>query len=418
MTPTSYVHEWNRRDGYMTNPRTTLVDLQERPHSYGPGGLHPVVLGDVFKDGRYEVVHKLGFGKSATVWLAEDLNQTAWVALKICRADITDPRELAMLYALQQSSVAEYVAELYDHFIHTGPNGSHICIVTNVIGPSLENRVFKRGQDRKDLAMEEQLQLTAQLLQTVMDLHNAGFAHGDLSPGDVIFRVGKLQSLNRQQLFEFVGEPQVADLLREDGLPLGPHLPRQMTDSMDWANWDCKVGDKLCLVDWGEGFRHDAPLNRRLSQTLHITAPETIFTDNFDHRVDLWAAGCCIYVILFRHNPFEDWGSCSILQQMLGLVESLPPEWEARWEQIQRDYKYKGDDWPEDEKLLRRFLSIVPEPELTPLLPIMQRLMRFKPSDRISARQALSILFGAPASPPPAAPPANGGEDDMDMMDV
>ena len=40
---------------------------------YRPGGFHPVALHDKFKDGRYEVVNKLGRGKSSTIWLAWDI---------------------------------------------------------------------------------------------------------------------------------------------------------------------------------------------------------------------------------------------------------------------------------------------------------------------------------------------------------
>ena len=35
-------------------------------------GYHPVHLGDTFKDGTYEVVHKLGYGGFSTVWLVKE----------------------------------------------------------------------------------------------------------------------------------------------------------------------------------------------------------------------------------------------------------------------------------------------------------------------------------------------------------
>ena len=37
---------------------------------YHLGGYHPTHLGDLFHEGRYKVLHKLGWGGYATVWLA------------------------------------------------------------------------------------------------------------------------------------------------------------------------------------------------------------------------------------------------------------------------------------------------------------------------------------------------------------
>lgn len=49
-----------------------LLYMQESLSRYRAGGYHPVTLGDTFKDGRYKVHHKLGWGGSSTVWLAYD----------------------------------------------------------------------------------------------------------------------------------------------------------------------------------------------------------------------------------------------------------------------------------------------------------------------------------------------------------
>ncbi len=40
---------------------------------YRKRGYHPTHLGDTLKDGSCEIIHKLGWGGYATVWLAKDL---------------------------------------------------------------------------------------------------------------------------------------------------------------------------------------------------------------------------------------------------------------------------------------------------------------------------------------------------------
>lgn len=48
-------------------------DVDAEPlERYRKGGYHPTHLGDIFKDGRYKVMHKLGWGGYGTVWLAKD----------------------------------------------------------------------------------------------------------------------------------------------------------------------------------------------------------------------------------------------------------------------------------------------------------------------------------------------------------
>ena len=39
---------------------------------YRSGGYHPVHLGDIMQEGRYVIVHKLGWGLEGTIWLARD----------------------------------------------------------------------------------------------------------------------------------------------------------------------------------------------------------------------------------------------------------------------------------------------------------------------------------------------------------
>lgn len=56
--------------------KTSMSMDVEDNSDYKPGGYHPVKIKDSFKDGRYRIVSKLGWGHFSTVWLCTDSEQS------------------------------------------------------------------------------------------------------------------------------------------------------------------------------------------------------------------------------------------------------------------------------------------------------------------------------------------------------
>lgn len=90
-----------------------------------------------------------------------------------------------------------------------------------------------------------------------------------------------------------------------------------------------------------------------------------------------------------------------LIHQMIDFVEPLPTEWHEKWELIQgssRRSRPEGRhpsaaaDSKYSSKLECRFHEMVKEPELMPVLAVIRGLMRFLPSERISADEALRLL--------------------------
>lgn len=60
--------------GRSSKPSIPPLAFSEEDFSrYCTGGYHPVRIGDVFNNGKYKIVRKLGYGIYSTVWLARDL---------------------------------------------------------------------------------------------------------------------------------------------------------------------------------------------------------------------------------------------------------------------------------------------------------------------------------------------------------
>jgi serine/threonine protein kinase len=88
-----------------------------------------------------------------------------YVALKICTSDrhIKDKeRQLQVMRAIAKSSLehegASRVVKMLDHFGLDGPNGTHQCLVFELLGPSIPAVMEMRFPDNR---------LPAQLAKTV-----------------------------------------------------------------------------------------------------------------------------------------------------------------------------------------------------------------------------------------------------------
>ncbi|OBT78603.1 CMGC/SRPK protein kinase [Pseudogymnoascus sp. 05NY08] len=379
---------------------TETIKTEEKISRYRPGGFHPIALGNSFKQGRYTVVHKLGYGGFSTVWVAYDDMLHQWVALKIMTAAMTETsRELRWYDALgswrPDSQYSKYVVRLLDHFIIDGPNGAHLALVFELMGPNLRSVVKTEYHDRADVDPTSILKMTKHVLKALEFIHQTGFAHGDVSTKNMAFKAEHLSNMTKEELFEVIGAPSIGNVARVDGQPLADGIPHYLVGSATWDGWDTDGEDEFRLLDFGECF----VLGREpeiITQPGGLMPPETVLTEVYDYKVDLWRVGIAIYSFVFGGLPFYCIGDRdNLVIQMIEFVGDLPPEWKPSFNHLRIDFKRQPlleGDLRVDRGLEYKFKHQIHEKKLQPLLPVIQGLMRFRPSERISPQQALEMM--------------------------
>ncbi|XP_067025383.1 SRSF protein kinase 1-like isoform X1 [Acropora muricata] len=170
---------------------------QEDPGDYVKGGYHPVRLGDLYNS-RYSVIRKLGWGHFSTVWLAWDLKDRCFVALKIVKSAshytetaIDEMKLLRTVHTADADDIGyKHVVQLTDDFKIVGINGSHICMVFEVLGHNLLKLIIKSSY--KGIPVLQVRNIIKQTLQGLDYLHRkCKIIHTDIKPENILLCVNE-----------------------------------------------------------------------------------------------------------------------------------------------------------------------------------------------------------------------------------
>ncbi|KJZ74346.1 hypothetical protein HIM_06352 [Hirsutella minnesotensis 3608] len=249
------------------------ADVEEL-EAYAPGGYHPTVIGDSFCDGRYIIVHKLGFGGYATIWLARDELLHRHVSLKILAAqESADTNEATIIRTLQQTQTStrggrQFIPVLLDQFNFDGPNGHHLCLVSEPAG----SNVAQSKEDSTDLMFpaETARSIAAQCLMGLSYLHSEGVCHGDLHIRNVLLRNSELSTISTTDLYERFGKPCSVPIRRLDGNAVEPNAPPHAVFPMVQNMRGHQLYDAEILIsDYGTSFL----TQQTSSPTLYTPTP-------------------------------------------------------------------------------------------------------------------------------------------------
>ncbi|XP_078806810.1 SRSF protein kinase 1a isoform X1 [Oryzias latipes] len=168
---------------------------QEDPNDYCKGGYHHVKVGDLY-NGKYHVIRKLGWGHFSTVWLAWDIQVKRFVAMKVVKSaehyTETAVDEIKLLKSVRNSDPddpnREMVVQLLDDFKISGVNGTHVCMVFEVLGHHLLKWIIKSNYQGLPLACVKSI--IKQVLQGLDYLHSkCQIIHTDIKPENILMTV-------------------------------------------------------------------------------------------------------------------------------------------------------------------------------------------------------------------------------------
>ncbi|OHF00685.1 protein kinase domain-containing protein [Colletotrichum orchidophilum] len=269
-----------------------LVEEETIPE-YISEHFYPVRLGEIFND-RFQTVAKLGYGSSSTIWLARDLQNHQYVALKIYIHNSAQHRELPFYRHLDkflpsQHPGAKNIRSLLSSFEVIGPHGKHVALALQVSQMSIRNMdmVFMDGRGFNEGFVKGAIK---ELLEALDFLHTeVQSVHTDVNPGNLLLGTSDDSLFQKLEENEFSNPVPRKQL---DGRTI--YLSRLMKP---------KAGP-LLLSDFGEARLGTGPHAGDIMPIMY-RAPETLLHIQWGCPVDIWSVGLTAWDLLEGKTLFS-----------------------------------------------------------------------------------------------------------------
>ncbi|KAG8411412.1 hypothetical protein J3458_015472 [Metarhizium acridum] len=348
--------------------------LLEKLIFYQPKGFHPIELGDELHDHRFRVIHKLGYGGSSTVWLCRDQSKDrpVYVAVKIFQAGLTETecRELLM-FRLRDKGIdgpGHYLCLPKEQFNSESPNGTHLCLVYPVVGPTVDQAalIFEEEQNISSILRT----ISRSIVEALAILHRRGICHADFRPANVLLGLQSLDGLEEEQVLALLGEPEKETIqIQEDSLPTPeiPYAPKYLVYPIDFRDTSpAFILPRAVVIDFGETAAEESPPGI----PVNYAAPEVILKGSGGQEMDLWSLACTLYEV--REGDYEE-----EISSVLG-----EPGHGSSYQAIARE-------------ICKRAFGDNVTPEQEQWAEMLASLLKYEPGERLKAQELLkNAWFG------------------------
>ncbi|XP_047254838.1 serine/threonine-protein kinase AFC2 isoform X2 [Capsicum annuum] len=255
---------------------------------------------------------------------------------------------------------------------------NHICLVFEKLGPSLFD--FLRKNSYRAFPVDLVREIGRQLLECVAFMHDMRLIHTDLKPENILFVSA-----------EYIKVPDYK------GTPWS-HRDRSFYKRLPKSS-------AIKVIDFGS-TAYERPDHNYIVSTRHYRAPEVILGLGWSYPCDLWSVGCILVELCSGEALFQTHENLEHLAMMERVLGPLPSQMLNKVDRHAEKYLRRGRlDWPEGATSRESIKSVMKLPRLQnlvmqhvdhsagDLIDLLQGLLRFDPSMRMAARDALRHPF-------------------------
>ncbi|PYH84515.1 U4/U6 small nuclear ribonucleo protein PRP4 [Aspergillus uvarum CBS 121591] len=357
--------------------------------SYTRESYYPVEQGEIM-NGRYQVISKIGYGSSSTVWLARDFVESTYVALKVFTLNQRTGNEVSVYNHIQSTGTdhpgQKDIRKLLDHFFLQGPNGRRACLVHELFGMSvLELDTIGHNLGVIDPAprLDQAKPLIRRVLYALDYLHRAA---------EVIHTGNVSTSLTPMRNLLFPAASQARMSRYEENMIKNPPSRKILQDRTIYATRLFPTEDGLpVLCEFGEarfGDKHNCGM---IMPDLHRIPGVILVFPSWDYKVDSWGVGMlawdCISTrpLISNHRRDDHWDDGAHVAELVALLGHPPREFTRRGTHGHIFWDENGS-WTDlvtiPDRSLEQAAADIEGEDPEDFLPWLRRALQWDPKDR------------------------------------
>ncbi|KAM3498144.1 hypothetical protein MY10362_008522 [Beauveria mimosiformis] len=386
--------------GFEVIPANVLLE-EEQYDDFGTGNYCPVRIGDLYDDDTYQILGKLGFGSTSTVWLARNLQDWKYVAIKVfmknhgelCKAELERYERISS--ANRWHPGHSHVRTADRMFSIPRPGGAHHCLVQPPMWDSWKDLLERNESGRFSTGLLKgglrHLLLALDYLHTECKLVHTGTA----------WRLGRPVDSRLTCLLLDIKADNILHAIADDGIlesfvksEIDSPSPRKDSNGAP-VYLSRRFGlpeefGRTILSDFGEVVDGETERTHNAQPNVY-RSPEVMLQAPWSYPIDIWNVGAMIWDVFegghLFHGHYTSPGkgyytTKAHLSEIIGMLGPPPIEL------LQRG-KRSREFFSESDISLEKAELVLSGRNKEMFLKFVRGMLAWRPEDRKTAKELL-----------------------------